>query len=81
MQNRVSNYLENFNLLYSRQFGFRSTYSTVDALVQLTERIRFENNSQINCSFFIDLKKAFDTLDHRLLLKKIRVIWNKRYCS
>ena len=73
MQNRVSNNLENFNLLYSRQFGFRSTYSTVDALVELTERIRFENNSQINCSFFIDLKKAFHTLDHRLLLKKLEL--------
>ena len=70
MHSRIYNYLEKFDLLYDRQFGFRQKYATIDALEELTERIRLGNDKIFNCSLFIDLKKAFDTLDHKILLSK-----------
>ena len=71
MHSRIYNYLEKFDLLYDRQFGFREKYATIDALAELTERIRLGNDKIINCSLFIDLKKTFDTLDHKILLSKM----------
>ena len=40
MHSRFYNYLEKFELLYHRQFGFRKKFATVDALAELTERLR-----------------------------------------
>ena len=71
MHSRIYIYLEKFDLLYDRQFGFREKYATIDALAELTERIRLGNDKIINCSLFIDLKKPFDTLDHKILLSKM----------
>ena len=71
MHSQLYNYLEKFELLYHRQFGFREKFATVDALAELTERLRLGVDKNIKCSFFIDLKKAFDTLDHKILLRKL----------
>ena len=70
MYNRMYNFLEHFSLLYSKQFGFRAKHSTIDALVELTEKLRY-SKYQKKMTFFLDLKKAFDTLDHNVLLDKI----------
>ena len=72
MHSRFYNCLEKIELLYHRQFGFREKFATVYALAEMTERLRLVVYKNIKCSFFNDLKKAFDTLDHKTLLRKLQ---------
>ena len=58
-------------LLFSHQFGFRNGYSTNHALTSLTEMIRKAlDEDKFACGVFIDLQKAFGTVDHVILLSK-----------
>ena len=69
---RIYTFLSKNNMFSKNQFGFRSNLSTVDAIASLTEVIRanwFKSKNLTKCTF-IDLKKAFDTVNHELLLKK-----------
>ena len=68
---RIYAYMEYHNLLFNRQFGIRTKHSTIDALVELLEKIRLNCQNVKVISFFLDLKKAFDTIEHDILLKKI----------
>ena len=71
MHNRLSDFLDN-NILYKNQFGFRKDNSTIYVLLQITEKIRESiDNSKFGCGFFIDLRKAFDTFNHEILLQKM----------
>ena len=72
MHKRVYEFLEEQGSIYENQFGFRKLHSTTHALIDLTEDIRQAiDNNKYSCGVFIDLQKAFDTVDHDILLKKL----------
>jgi len=72
MYNRLLKYLNSKNILNKNQYGFREKHSTYMALLQLIDDISKEmDNRNHTIGIFIDLSKAFDTIDHKLLLKKM----------
>ena len=69
---RLYLFLENNNVLYDKQFGFRNKHSPNHALIEITEKIREAlDKRQFVCGIFIDLQKAFDTVNHDILLDKL----------
>ena len=65
-------YLTENNLISSCQFGFRSLHSTTTVLLEATDNWAYNiDQGNINAVFFLDLKKAFDTVDHDILLTKL----------
>ena len=72
MYNRMYNFFSDNNLIYLLQFGFRQKYSTVHALIRLTENIRKNlDKGNIGCGIFVNLQKAFDTVEHDIFLSKL----------
>ena len=91
MYHRLYSYLEELKILYPLQFGFREKFSTTHALIiSITESIRQSiDNNEFGYGIFIDLKKAFETVNRAILLTKlnpygIRLVvhgWLKSYLS
>ena len=90
MCNRLYQYLTENKILYPKQFGFQTGHSTEHAIVQLVDQIleSLEYN-KYTLGVSIDLSKAFDTVDHSILLKKLELYdvtdrnhsWFKNYLS
>ena len=72
MYKRLYTFLEKYEILYTLKFGFRGSHSINHALICLTEAIKcLLDNRKHGCGIFIDLQKAFDTVNHKILLLKL----------
>ena len=89
MHKKLYNFLGEHNILFNNQFGFRKNNSTSLAL-KITEKINESiDNKKYVCGIFIDLRKAFDTVNHSILLTKmehygvrgIALEWFKSYLN
>ena len=90
MYSRLVSFLDRFKIIHSKQFGFRKKHSTSDIINIIVERIRKSlDDGKFACGVFVDLQKAFDTVDHEILLHKLNhygirhtaLRWFKSYLS
>ena len=87
---QLTNYFESNNILTDNQFGFRKNHSTTYLTLDLFDKI-FNSKSKKNTPaiIFLDIKKAFDTVDHDILIDKLKfygidgtvILWLKSYLS
>ena len=72
LHKRLYKYLTKFKILFEYQFGFREGHSTTQALIEITDRLKSAiDNKDLTCGIVIDLTRAFDTVDHSILLEKM----------
>ena len=67
-------YINKFKILYDHQYGFRANHDTNQPLIQLLDKVYRALNkptSEYTLTIFLDLKKAFDTCDHTIMLRKL----------
>ena len=71
---RTVRFLDCNNIIYYSQYGFREKHSCTDAVMELsTEILKSRENNLNTISMFLDLSKAFDTLDPKILLSKLEI--------
>ena len=74
VHNALYSFLCENNLIYIRQSGFRSKHSTETALIKIIDDLLFNlDNDRVSGMVLVDYRKAFDMIDHTLLLKKLEV--------
>ena len=80
MYNRSVAFLENFDILFENQFGFRKLHSSYMALMILADNLmRSLENGEFVIGVYFDFSKVFDTVDHEILLSKLShydIRWN-----
>ena len=70
MYNSLVSYFDKYNILYQPQFGFRHGHSSHHALITLVNKITQSLDSgDMVIGIFLDLRKAFDTVNHKILVK------------
>ena len=72
MFKRLYAFLEQYKCIYDLQFGFRENHSTNHAIISIIQKIQNAiQNNKLAIGVFIDLQKAFDTVNHSILLEKL----------
>ena len=74
MHKRLMGFLNDQKVLYKKKFEFQKNISTAHAVISLIENIeKAIDNKMFACGVFIDLQKAFDTVDHNILLHIMKI--------
>ena len=74
--NQIHEYFNLHNLYYGNQYGFRTGHSTELAILEVIDRVRLSLDIGVTpINIYLDLSKAFDTLNHDILLQKLKH-WN-----
>ena len=75
LHDQLMNYVENNNILPKFQFGYRKRHNTSQAVLTFSKAVEDAlDNKQIAIAIFMDLSKAFDTVDKDILYKKLHSI-------
>ena len=70
--NRLNNYFSTHNVLAKEQFGFRTKHSTNHVISDVTNKLQnLRDNNYSTCLILLHLSKAFDTVNHKILLNKL----------
>ena len=73
MHNRFYSYLTQNNILFNKQFSFWAGHSIEHALLELVDQISNTfNDKNYLVGIFVDLSKAFDIVDHKILIQKLK---------
>ena len=79
MHDQILNFILENNVLTKDQSAFRKLHSTITSLIGTTDYwYEIIDSKKLNLTVLLDLRKAFDTVDHEIVIKKVMEIWYER---